>query len=183
LSGWTDSKHFFPIFPFVIILISVALVKLAESGKLNEYLSYILIFILVLSALIPNIYSFSSKDEFDMSGTIQFLENNNIENVYTDHSRKWKILFYTQEEIIASCNICQCVNQYPRLESQFINDKDTAYIFRKDSSISRRLLSLLYLRNIPHHSIIIGDDIIIYGMSEPINPEQDLTPCNWLEEQ
>ena len=185
LSGRGGTKHFFPVFPFIIILISISLsrIKVGRIKKFNVNLQLILLILLVTSALIPNVKALFKPDIEDISKTIDFLKDNDIKYVYTDHPRKWKILFYTQEEIIASCNICQCVNQYPRVEHMMKNQANTGYVFYVNSNIARNLISFLEVNGISYNTHEVDNNIIVYNLSETIDPVEVLTPCNWLREQ
>ena len=63
-----------------------------------------------------------------------------------------------------------------------VNDKDTAYVFWKESNISKKLMSYLINRSISYESEIIDNDIVIYSLSQKIDPVKALTPCNWINE-
>ncbi len=203
LSGFTDSRHFFPIFSFILMLVSVSLVKIDNLftnfmrnkksktkfhssklfGFINIKISYVLIFILLLSSLFANLNDFKTKDTKSITNLVNFLEVNNITYVYTDHPTKWRLLFYTNEKIIASCNICQCVNQYPKIENLMQNKPDTSYVFYNSSSLIGKLTDYLDKSKISYKTYSIDNKMVIYNLSHEIDPIEVLTPCNWEKEQ
>jgi len=180
LSGWMDDRHFLPIFPIILMTVAISIGRLQESKNFKmRMISWALLSLLLLSALMPLASAFFKPDKENISGTIDFLNQNNITHVYTNFPNKWKILFYTRENIIASCNICPCPGQYPGAEKQMINDKNTAYLFQNTSLIGRKIISYLNNASISYNNEKIDSSMLIYNLSEPINVTKIMPECEW----
>ncbi|HII17030.1 TPA: hypothetical protein HA361_03900 [Candidatus Woesearchaeota archaeon] len=181
LSGWTDVKHFSPVFPFFILLISYAIALIVQHSRQGVFLGMGILILLLIGTVPPLAQSYAEKDKESIAGVIDFLENNSIHSVYSSHPLKWKILFYTQKKVIASCDLCPCPNWYGPIESLMTNDEHTAYIFDPYTMhIADGLEKFMANNSISYGVATIQGNRILYNLSEPINAKEILAPCNWL---
>jgi hypothetical protein len=177
-------RYLLPIFPYTIFLISIYLIKMNKKiitisiltllimiGLLNHYNLYKRGF--VIDGIVKTNYR-------TLPRIIQFLTQNNINHIYTTYFLKWRIIAYTNEDIIASCNhLCPCKYRYPLYENIIEKSDKFAYLFHNSSSFVEIMESSFQRYNITYKKQKIDDKIIFIDLSRPLRPDF-IKKCGWL---
>jgi len=180
LSGFSDPTHFSPLLPLVCIIFAVSIFEL--SKRFNKIIAALVILVLLLLSLISNINLITSDPLHDLSETIGFLEENNINRIYSTFFIKWRIIFETNEEIIASCDhLCPCGYRYPPYEQVVEQSDNFAYVIKEKSTLNLRIKSYLEENN-THYKEKKSDNLVIYyDISPRIRPSQMIESCIYQE--
>ena len=110
---------------------------------------------------------------------IDFLNQEDIKYVYTPYFLKWRLIFLTEEKIIASCDrLCACGYRYPEYELAVDNAKDYAYILHSESTLKKAIEEFLNMNKIGHKTKVIDTLTIYYDLKT--RPRDIITePCPW----
>jgi hypothetical protein len=180
--GTHNVHYLLPIFPFVLIIMSIFLIYIYKKNKL---LSLSLILILLLIGLHQNITLINAQTTTEGIGEynkqnfegiielINFLKTKNINHIYTTDFIKWKVLFESKEEIIASCHyLCPCMTyNMPPYQEIVNNANNPAYIFFNDSDYNLRLINYLDENNITYKIEEMKAVNVYYNFSKPPRPK------------
>jgi 4-amino-4-deoxy-L-arabinose transferase-like glycosyltransferase len=184
LSGYTNAHHLFPIYPFLIFIIGIFFVKfIAKKSKLAFL---IIISVVITGNLIDNIslanYDPAVGDEGDYKQIISFLNQINAKHVYAAYFEKWRIMFESNEKIIASCqDLCPCGYRYPAYEKEVNDSSDFVYVLNKGSRIENSLREYLQKNLIRHDKKEINNKVIFYSLSKKIRPNEFLKSCSYSD--
>lgn len=177
-------RYFVPLMPYCIFLIAIFLVR---SNKKHIYFIFLILLLIigvsdslrlyqkgyVTDGIINTGYATSSK-------IIDFLKKEDINNVYTTYFLKWRIIFESNEDIIASCNyLCPCRYRYAPYEEDVEKADNFAYVFHNSSVFNKIFKEAFDRYNSTYKIKKIDDKIVFYGFSKPLRPNF-IKKCGWL---
>ncbi len=128
LSGFSDTKHLSPWFPFLLIAFALLLLKIKSK---NGYFFYVLTCILLISGIF-NLAAFESEEGIPES--VHELNKSNVSFLYAPYNEKWGVIFNSQESIIVSCsNMCYCgasgmSSRYPLYEEAVEQSRESNFL-------------------------------------------------------
>ena len=165
------------IHPFIFIIISILAVWL--WNKRFKVFSLLIILFLLLTGiygnliLIKGVYKGLETTE-SINNLISFLDSKNIKYVYSDTHISVKLIFASNERIIAYDESLDDIDpdfRYPKYNQVVNNATKYAFVYYGNSSINKILKSYLDAFNILYQKQIIDDKVIYYSLSKNIRPE------------
>ena len=177
-------RYFVPLLPYCIFLIAIFITKINKKYFYFIFLIFLLIMGIsdtvglhqkdyVIDGIIKTKYDTSSK-------IIDFLKINDINYVYTTYFLKWRLIFESDEEIIASCNhLCPCGYRYIPYEEAVKNSENFVYVFHNTSVFNKIFKDAFDRYNSTYKIKKIDDKIIFYELSKPVRPVF-IKKCGWL---
>ena len=175
ISGFSAEDHLAPIIPFVQIMIALLFARLANK-KLN-FLAYFLVISIIVISSYEDFNFISQPNREDMSDVVLFLKENNIKYVYAPFFPKWKIIFGTNEEVIASCqDLCPCGYNYPPYEKMVADSNTTTYIFDRGAKLNSMLTESLKKQSIGYRAVEFKNQVV-YQLEKPVKPNKIIAEC------
>ncbi|MBN1157290.1 glycosyltransferase family 39 protein [Candidatus Woesearchaeota archaeon] len=173
-SGFADTRHLLPLFPFVQIIISLAVLKIYDSkSKIRKAFASLIIIVMIISFAIGYIQLLNDKTDYDETEVIRFLNENGIKNVYTTTFIQWRLVFQSDEDIIASCNdICPPPPRYPLFDAMVESSAEFAYVFIPGHLNENQLNDYLAAEMISFKKEILGNRAIYYDFSRIVRPSE-----------
>lgn len=182
VSGFSDTQHLLPIYPFLAIAMGISFNHFFSLQKAKQYsiMGIVLLCLVIFSSIISYISIIDSGNKDDESNIINFLNENEINYVYTTYFIKWKLLFQSNEDIIASCRgLCPCGYRYPLYEEVVSKQDKTAIILWNDSLLNAKLRDYLHEKNIIFSNFGINSKTIYYTFSERVLPSDFIHDCKF----
>jgi len=186
LSGFSDAQHLTPVYPFLAIAMGISFNHFFISQKNKPYsiIGVILIALVIISSMISYISIIKSNppNMEDESDVIKFLDENKIKYVYTTFFIKWKLIFQSNEDIIASCeSLCPCNYAYPLYEEIVAQQNKTALILWDSSLLDGQLKNHLVEENITFNVFNINSKNIYYNLSPNVIPSDFVQHCKYSD--
>ena len=177
LSGKNDVSHIHTIYPFLPIMIAVFIYRLYENKKINKAIPIIITAAILLISLFEAAKIIYARDEEYISDVAYYLEKNNIKYVYAPFFPKWKIIFGTNEEIIASCqDLCPCGYNYPPYEKMVADSNTTTYIFDRGAKLNSMFTESLKKQDIGYQAVEFKNQVV-YQLEKPVKPNKIIAEC------
>ncbi len=177
LSGKNDISHIHTIYPFLPIMMAVFIYKTHENKKINKAIPAIITAIILLISLFEAAKVIYARDEEYISDVASYLEENNIKYVYAPFFPKWKIIFETNEEVIASCqDLCPCGYNYPLYEKMVADSNTTTYIFDRGAKLNNMFTESLKKQDIGYRAIEFKNQLL-YQLEKPVKPDKIIAGC------
>ena len=115
---------------------------------------------------------FSQQNFEGISELVDFLKFKDIRYIYAVDFIKWKVLFESKEEVIASCYyLCPCMTyNMPPYNDMVNNAERYGYVFFNDSGYNERLINYLNKNNINYNVKEFKAVNVYYGFSRDARP-------------
>ena len=177
LSGFSnDSTHLMPLFPFLIVLIALFISSLNQKKFYKLYL-FILVVLVIISVFENTSFLFRADKE-RVDEIVAFLDEQDIEYVYASYDLKWKIIFKSKENVIASCEgLCPCPRRYPLYEELVKDKKAKAYIFRENVVLDQKFKNYLDKNKIAYKIETRNKANIYYSLDNEVKPYEAIEHC------
>ncbi len=177
LSGFSDTQHLLPVYPFFAILIGVSLSSLLNRQR---FIAYLLILLLFTSSMISYVRIVNADDSENVDQVVNVLNENKIEFAYAEYFTQWKIIFQTDEKIIVSCNgLCPCGNRYPAYDKLVREQENPAIIMNDGSVLNDKLANYLMEANITFKSVNVQNKTIYFSFSRKVIPSDFVESCKY----
>ena len=181
-SGFSDTQHLLPIYPFLAIVIALSFNYFLSSQKTKQYsiMAIVLLCLIIFSSIISYISIINLGNKEDESNIINFLNENEIKYAYTTYFIKWKMTFQSDENIIASCDgLCPCNYRYPLYEEIVSKQDKIAIILWDNSLLNAKLKDYIYEKNIIFNTFSINGKTAYYNFSEKVIPSDFIQNCKY----
>lgn len=171
-SGFADTRHLLPLFPFVYICVSLAIIKLFENkGIIQKVIAAVISGIFLANSVFGYYSLMTMHEDNDETEVIHFLNNNNIKYAYSTSFLQYRLLFQSDVRIIVSCEgICPLPYKYPYFENTVSEKNKYAYVFIKDNNYEVNLKKYLGSNNVSYSLEMIKNRAIYYNFSEDVRP-------------
>jgi hypothetical protein len=165
-SGFADTRHLIPMYPMIMIILALFLFDIKNKTLFNSLLG-----VLLLITMIGNAHFINTDFDYDTTELIRFMEENNMTRAYTSYSLKWKLIYNSNEKIIASCEgLCKEPFEYPIYESILRAEKKYSIVTNSYENYDKFIESYLINKNIPYKKMSIGKKNVYYDFNADVRP-------------
>lgn len=180
--GGIAPRFLVPLYPHIAIMIALF------AAKANKNIAIAMVSVLVITGLFEGVSLLKADSVTDglietpytaLPRAIDFLNQQDIKQVYTPYFLKWRLIFLTEEKIIASCDrLCACGYRYPEYELAVDNANNYAYILHSESTLKKAIEEFLNMNKIEHKTKVVDTLTIYYDLKA--RPRDMLTEsCPW----
>jgi len=173
-------RFLLPLCPFIPVVIALFLNWLWERSRIQRAVSILLLVLLLFIGLKSDISLAKSDEVIDgkirtsgklASQIVKFLDDQDIRYIYTTYFLKWRIIFESNERIIASHKHHGTLHRYPLYERIVERAEDFAYVFHIEDLSCKYLENYLKENGIQYEKEAIDGVAIYYNFSEKVRPD------------
>ncbi len=173
-------RFLLPLYPFIPISIAFFLSWLWERRRIQRTISILLLVLLLFVDLGYDISLAKSDEVIDgkirtsgklASRIVKFLNDQDIRYIYTSYFLKWRIIFESNEGIIASHKHHGILHRYPLYEKIVERAENFAYVFHLQDPSCEFLEDYLKENDIQYEKEMIDGVAIYYNFSEEVRPD------------
>jgi len=173
-------RFLLPLYPFIPISIAFFLNWLWERKRIQKAISSLLLVLLLFVDLGYDISLAKSDEVIDgrtrtsgkiASRIVKFLNDQDIKYIYTTYFLKWRIIFESNERIIASHYHHGTLHRYPLYERIVARAENFAYVFHLQDPSCEFLEDYLKENSIDYKKETINGVAIYYNFSEEVRPD------------
>jgi len=173
-------RFLLPLYPFIPISIAFFLNWLWERRRIQKAISILLLVLLLSIGLRYDISLARSDEVIDgkirtsgklASRIVEFLNDQDIRYIYTSYFLKWRIIFESNEAIVASHKHHGILHRYPLYERIVERAENFAYVFHLQDPSREFLENYLKENSIDYKKEIIDGVAIYHNFSEEVRPD------------
>ncbi len=173
-------RFLLPLYPLIPISIAFFLNWLWERRRIQRAISILLLVLLLSIGLRYDISLAKSDEVIDgkirtsgklASQIVEFLNENNIRYIYTTYFLKWRIIFESDEKIIASHRHHGTLHRYPLYEEIVERAENFAYVFHIQDPSGKFLEDYLKENDVQYEKEVIDGVAVYYNLSEEVRPD------------
>jgi len=182
LSGFNGIAHLITLYPFFIFILALLISRFIQTKKLLIKLSGgVMLVILCAIPLIDGISLIYQPDPEEIQPILTLMKEEGIDYVYAPYFVKWRIIFESGEDIIASCKgLCPCSFRYPLYEEiveQNANLDSYGYAFEKYSLLNEKFALYLEEHDIFYQYYSFNEVDVYYRFDQFIIPGDVIESC------
>lgn len=173
-------RFLLPLYPFIPISIALFLNWLWERRRIQRAISISLLVLLLSIGLRYDVSLAKSNEVIDgkirtsgklASQVVKFLNDQDIKYIYTTYFLKWRIIFESNERIIASHHHHGTLHRYPLYEKIVERAENFAYVFHIEDPSCKYLEEYLKENEIQYEKEVIDGVAVYYNFSEEVRPD------------
>lgn len=183
-TGGASPRYLLPVIFYLIGMLAFFIIEIINSNKLPVQMSVSAVLFLIITITISeylvlfqekrtvNDWLIKSNGE-DLVKTVDFLKNNDYKYVYSNCFIQSRIMFESNESIIASSRyIAPMVYSYPLSETYVENADRFAYVVNADDPFCDVIIDRFIKADISYNKTRIGDFVVIYNLSKNMRPAE-----------
>lgn len=172
-------RFLLPCYPFISISIAFLLDWLWEKRRIQRAISILLLVLLLSIGLRYDISLAKSDEVIDgkirtsgklASQVVKFLNDQDIRYIYTTYFLQWRIIFESNERIIASHRHRGTFCRYPIYEEIVERAENFAYVFHIQDPSCKFFEDYLRENDIQYEKEVIDGVAVYYNFSEEVRP-------------
>lgn len=164
-------RYLLPLMPIVCGLVSVICARLIKKGRGSRVAGVIIISVFILAEIVGVVdmrtcQNNTCGDSVSVKKLIKFLSNDlHVNGIHTDYNTKWKVSFYSNENIIGSDVGFSNLTKYPKYDIKVLAMKNVPFVFPQNSVQAEMVKNRLDTFKVKYRSRNIAGYLIIFDLS------------------